>query len=59
MKTFITNKYKAICLLDYFNTHWKITSTTAVIVLLILTFIQTICVQSSHYFLVKNIIISI
>ncbi|KAK7380547.1 hypothetical protein VNO78_33060 [Psophocarpus tetragonolobus] len=37
------NKYKAIFIHDYFNTPWKIASTIAAIVLLVLTFIQTIC----------------
>ncbi|XP_014522987.1 UPF0481 protein At3g47200-like isoform X2 [Vigna radiata var. radiata] len=37
------NKYKAIFIHEYFNTPWKIASTTAAIVLLLLTFIQTVC----------------
>ncbi|RDY03331.1 UPF0481 protein, partial [Mucuna pruriens] len=37
------NKYKAIFIRDYFNTPWKIASTIAAIVLLLLTLIQTIC----------------
>jgi len=37
------NKYKAIFIHDYFNTPWKIASTTAAIMLLFLTFIQTVC----------------
>ncbi|RDY03334.1 UPF0481 protein, partial [Mucuna pruriens] len=37
------NKYKAIFMRDYFNTPWKIASTIAAIVLLLLTLIQTIC----------------
>ncbi|QCD94490.1 UPF0481 protein At3g47200-like [Vigna unguiculata] len=37
------NKYKAIFMHDYFNTPWKIASTIAAIVLLLLTFIQTVC----------------
>ncbi|QCD94134.1 hypothetical protein DEO72_LG5g2542 [Vigna unguiculata] len=37
------NKYKAIFIHDYFNTPWKKASTIAAIVLLFLTFIQTVC----------------
>ena len=37
------NKYKAIFIHEYFNTPWKIASTIAAIVLLLLTFIQTVC----------------
>ncbi|XP_027357478.1 UPF0481 protein At3g47200-like [Abrus precatorius] len=37
------NKYKAIFVHEYFNTPWKIASTIAAIVLLLLTLIQTIC----------------
>ncbi|RDY03339.1 UPF0481 protein, partial [Mucuna pruriens] len=37
------NKYKAIFIREYFNTPWKIASTIAAIVLLLLTLIQTIC----------------
>ena len=37
------NKYKAIFIHEYFNTPWKIASTVAAIVLLLLTLIQTIC----------------
>jgi len=37
------NKYKAIFVHEYFNTPWKIASTIAAIVLLLLTFIQTVC----------------
>ncbi|XP_022632289.1 UPF0481 protein At3g47200 isoform X1 [Vigna radiata var. radiata] len=37
------NKYKAIFIHEYFNTPWKIASTTAAIMLLLLTFIQTVC----------------
>jgi len=37
------NKYKAILIHDYFNTPWKIASTVAAIVLLLLALIQTIC----------------
>ncbi|WVZ13497.1 hypothetical protein V8G54_011063 [Vigna mungo] len=37
------NKYKAIFVHEYFNTPWKIASTVAAIVLLLLTFIQTVC----------------
>ncbi|WVZ15217.1 hypothetical protein V8G54_012783 [Vigna mungo] len=37
------NKYKANFIHDYFSTPWKIASTVAAIVLLLLTFIQTVC----------------
>ncbi|RDX75214.1 UPF0481 protein, partial [Mucuna pruriens] len=37
------NKYKAIFIHKYFNTPWKIASTVAAILLLLLTLIQTIC----------------
>lgn len=37
------NKYKAIFIHEYFNTPWKIASTVAAVVLLLLTLIQTIC----------------
>ncbi|WVZ15471.1 hypothetical protein V8G54_013037 [Vigna mungo] len=37
------NKYKAIFVHDYFNTPWKKASTIAAIVLLLLTFVQTVC----------------
>ncbi|RDX78456.1 UPF0481 protein, partial [Mucuna pruriens] len=40
------NKYKAIFIHEYFNTPWKIASTIAAIVLLLLTLIQTfICLK--------------
>ncbi|RDY03292.1 UPF0481 protein, partial [Mucuna pruriens] len=37
------NMYKAIFIHEYFNTPWKIASTVAAVVLLLLTLIQTIC----------------
>ncbi|XP_047173582.1 UPF0481 protein At3g47200-like [Vigna umbellata] len=37
------NKYKAIFIHEYFNTPWKIASTTAATLLLFFTFIQTVC----------------
>jgi len=37
------NKYKAIFVHEYFNTPWKIASTTAAIMLIFLTFIQAVC----------------
>jgi len=37
------NKYKAIFIHEYFNTPWKIASTTAATMLLFLTFVQTVC----------------
>ncbi|CAK8531778.1 unnamed protein product [Lathyrus sativus] len=37
------NKHKAILVHEYFNTPWKIASTVAAVVLLLLTLIQTIC----------------
>ena len=37
------NKYKAMLIHDYLNTPWKIASTVAAIVLLLLTLIQTVC----------------
>ncbi|BAU01811.1 hypothetical protein VIGAN_11113000 [Vigna angularis var. angularis] len=43
------NKYKAIFIHDYFNTPWKIASTTAAIMLLFLTFIQTVCSINSLF----------
>ncbi|KAG4952357.1 hypothetical protein JHK85_046224 [Glycine max] len=43
------NKYKAIFKHDYFNTPWKIASTVAAIVLLLLTLIQTICSINSLF----------
>ncbi|BAU01784.1 UPF0481 protein [Vigna angularis] len=46
------NKYKAIFIHEYFNTPWKIASTTAAIMLLLLTFIQTVINEMDRY--VKN-----
>ncbi|KAL5097720.1 hypothetical protein RYX36_002047 [Vicia faba] len=37
------NKYKAIFVHEYFNTPWKIASTLAAVLLLLFTFIQTVC----------------
>ncbi|CAK8531777.1 unnamed protein product [Lathyrus sativus] len=37
------NKYKAIFVHEYFNTPWKIASTVAAVLLLLLTLIQTVC----------------
>ncbi|XP_027357483.1 UPF0481 protein At3g47200-like [Abrus precatorius] len=37
------NKYKAIFIHEYFNTPWKIASTVAASMLLLLTLIQTVC----------------
>ncbi|XP_034225293.1 UPF0481 protein At3g47200-like [Prunus dulcis] len=37
------HRWKAILKRDYFNTPWKLASTIAAIILLVLTFIQTIC----------------
>ncbi|XP_057445930.1 UPF0481 protein At3g47200-like [Lotus japonicus] len=37
------NKYMSIFKHDYFNTPWKIASTTAAVLLLLLTLIQTVC----------------
>ncbi|CAL2272901.1 unnamed protein product [Prunus armeniaca] len=37
------HRWKAILKRDYFNTPWKIASTIAAIVLLVLTFTQTVC----------------
>ncbi|XP_061356594.1 UPF0481 protein At3g47200-like [Gastrolobium bilobum] len=43
------NKYKAIFVHEYFSTPWKIASTIAAIVLLLLTLIQTICSVISSF----------
>ncbi|KAK7380556.1 hypothetical protein VNO78_33069 [Psophocarpus tetragonolobus] len=43
------NKYRAIFVHEYFNTPWKIASTSAAIILLLLTLIQTICSMISLF----------
>ncbi|QCD94460.1 hypothetical protein DEO72_LG5g2544 [Vigna unguiculata] len=42
------NKYKAMLIHDYLNTPWKIASTVAAIVLLLLTLIQTVIEERIH-----------